>query len=55
MLGVEMFEHDERYSMAEEWLHIVKRLWTEDDELDHDGKYYSIKKGYLKRKQVQAL
>ena len=54
MFGVEMLEHDERYSMAEEWLHIVKRLWTEKDEFDHDGKYYRIKKGYLQPKPVQS-
>jgi FMNH2-dependent dimethyl sulfone monooxygenase len=54
MFGVEMLEHDERYSMAEEWLHIVKRLWTDDDDFDHDGKYYRIKKGYLQPKPLQA-
>ena len=30
MFGVEMLEHGARYDMAEEWLAIVKRLWTED-------------------------
>ena len=54
MFGVEMLEHDERYSMAEEWLHIVMRLWTEEDDFDHDGKYYRIKKGYLQPKPLQA-
>jgi FMNH2-dependent dimethyl sulfone monooxygenase len=54
MFGVEMLEHDERYSMAEEWLQIVKRLWTDDDDFDHDGKYYRIKKGYLQPKPLQA-
>jgi FMNH2-dependent dimethyl sulfone monooxygenase len=54
MFGVQMLEHDERYDMAEEWLHIVKRLWTEDEEFDHDGKYYRIHKGYLQPKPLQA-
>jgi dimethylsulfone monooxygenase len=53
MFGAEMLPHDERYDMAEEWLHIVKRLWTEDDEFDHEGKYYKIVKGYLQPKPIQ--
>jgi len=53
MFGVEMLPHDERYDMAEEWLAIVKRLWTEDDEFDHEGKYYKIVKGYLQPKPIQ--
>ncbi|MGO9701907.1 MAG: LLM class flavin-dependent oxidoreductase, partial [Xanthobacteraceae bacterium] len=32
MFGVEMKPHADRYDMAEEWLGIVKRLWTEDEE-----------------------
>ena len=39
---------------AEEWLDIIKRLWTEDDEFDYDGTYYQIKKGYLQPKPIQA-
>ena len=53
MFGVEMLPHDARYDMAEEWLHIVKRLWTEDEEFDHQGKYYKIVKGYLQPKPIQ--
>src|SRR5262245_30853008 len=54
MFGVEMLGHDERYQVAEEWLQIVKRLWTEDDEFDFSGKYYQIKKGYLQPKPLQG-
>jgi alkanesulfonate monooxygenase SsuD/methylene tetrahydromethanopterin reductase-like flavin-dependent oxidoreductase (luciferase family) len=53
MFGSELRPHDERYDMAEEWLTVVKRLWTEDDEFDHEGKYYRIKKGYLQPKPIQ--
>ena len=53
MFGTEMRPHDDRYDMAAEWLEIVKRLWTEDDEFDHDGQYYQIKKGYLQPKPIQ--
>jgi alkanesulfonate monooxygenase SsuD/methylene tetrahydromethanopterin reductase-like flavin-dependent oxidoreductase (luciferase family) len=53
MFGTELLPHDERYDMAEEWLSIVKRLWTEDEEFDHEGKYYKIVKGYLQPKPIQ--
>ncbi len=53
MFGVEMLPHAERYDMAEEWLQVVKRLWTEDDEVDHQGKYYKIVRGYLQPKPIQ--
>jgi alkanesulfonate monooxygenase SsuD/methylene tetrahydromethanopterin reductase-like flavin-dependent oxidoreductase (luciferase family) len=38
---------------AEEWLAIVRRLWTEDEEFDFDGSFYQIRKGYLEPKPIQ--
>ena len=48
-----MARHEDRYACAEEWLAIVKRLWTEDDDFDHEGRFYKIKKGYLAPKPIQ--
>ena len=31
MFGTELLPHDERFEVAEEWLTIIKRLWTEDE------------------------
>jgi len=53
MFDLPLTPHEERYARAEEWLGIVKRLWSEDDEFDHDGRFYRIKKGYLKPKPLQ--
>jgi dimethylsulfone monooxygenase len=53
MFGTELLPHDQRYDMAEEWLHVVKRLWTEDEEFDHEGRFYRIKEGYLQPKPIQ--
>jgi dimethylsulfone monooxygenase len=53
MFGVAILPHGDRYDMAEEWLTIVKRLWTEDEEFDHEGRFYKIVKGYLQPKPVQ--
>jgi FMNH2-dependent dimethyl sulfone monooxygenase len=48
-----MLSHVDRYACAEEWLAIVKRLWTEDDAFDHEGRFYKITKGYLQPKPIQ--
>ena len=53
MFGSPMMGHTERYACAEEWLAIVKRLWTEDDAFDHEGKFYKITRGYLQPKPIQ--
>jgi alkanesulfonate monooxygenase len=31
---------DERYARTDEYVHILKRIWTETRPVDHDGKYY---------------
>ena len=53
MFGAPLIDHDTRYDAAVEWLDIIKRLWTEEDEFDYDGKFYQIKKGYLEPKPIQ--
>ena len=53
MFGAPMLPHAERYDCSEEWITIVKRLWTEDEPFDFTGKYYSIKKGTLQPKPIQ--
>ena len=35
-------DHDERYVMAAEFVDIVKKLWTEHEPIDVDGKYYRV-------------
>jgi alkanesulfonate monooxygenase SsuD/methylene tetrahydromethanopterin reductase-like flavin-dependent oxidoreductase (luciferase family)/dihydrofolate reductase len=53
MFGAPMLPHAERYDCSEEWVQIVKRLWTEEP-FDFAGKYYKIEKGYLEPKPIQA-
>jgi FMNH2-dependent dimethyl sulfone monooxygenase len=55
MFGQPMLSHEDRYACAEEWLAIIKRLWTEDDSFDHAGRFFKIKKGYLAPKPIQHL
>jgi alkanesulfonate monooxygenase SsuD/methylene tetrahydromethanopterin reductase-like flavin-dependent oxidoreductase (luciferase family) len=52
MFGAKQLEHDERYVRADEWLTVIKKLWSEQD-FDHDGAYYRVHNGYALPKPVQ--
>jgi alkanesulfonate monooxygenase SsuD/methylene tetrahydromethanopterin reductase-like flavin-dependent oxidoreductase (luciferase family) len=43
MMGVALNEHDDRYAYSEEWLHIVKRIWSEHEAFDHEGRFFKLK------------
>jgi alkanesulfonate monooxygenase len=34
---------DERYARTDEYVHILKRVWTENGPIDHTGRYYQFK------------
>ena len=34
-------DHDQRYDLADEWIDIIKRLWTEDS-VTYQGKYFTM-------------
>jgi alkanesulfonate monooxygenase SsuD/methylene tetrahydromethanopterin reductase-like flavin-dependent oxidoreductase (luciferase family) len=47
MFGLEPIDHDLRYVMADEFTTIMKRLWTEDDELTFNGRFWQTEKAFL--------
>ena len=53
MFGAPIMEHDERYAYAAEWLEVLKRLWTAEEEFDYDGRYFQIKRGFHQPKPIQ--
>ena len=53
MFGLRQQEHDERYAVANEWLDAMEALWSDDAEYNLDGKFYTIKNGYLQPKPIQ--
>ncbi|QTH22072.1 LLM class flavin-dependent oxidoreductase [Rhizorhabdus wittichii] len=38
--------HDERYDYAEEWLQVIKKLWT-DERVTHEGKFFQLNDAIL--------
>ncbi|NKQ52267.1 LLM class flavin-dependent oxidoreductase [Amycolatopsis sp. K13G38] len=53
MFGHDMLEHDRRYELGEEWVKILRRLWTEDEEFDFDGEFFTMRKALCKPKPLQ--
>jgi FMNH2-dependent dimethyl sulfone monooxygenase len=53
MFGKEMRDHDTRYDMAAEWVEIIDLLWTRDEPLDYDGKFFNTKDALLKPRPLQ--
>lgn len=45
--------HDERYARTDEYVDILKRIWTSDRPIDHEGRYYKFKAAFSDVKPVQ--
>lgn len=46
-------DHDERYARTDEYLGILRRIWTEDAPFDHEGRYYRFQRGFSEVKPAQ--
>ncbi|MEP6762867.1 MAG: LLM class flavin-dependent oxidoreductase [Gemmatimonadaceae bacterium] len=46
--------HDARYARTREWVHIVRRLWSEST-VDYDGAFYKMKGAVLEPKPSPAI
>jgi len=44
---------DERYERTEEYLDVVRKVWTSDQPFDHSGKYYRFERAFSTVKAVQ--
>lgn len=42
MFGTEMLDHELRYAYSEEWLTIAKRLWSETEPFDFNGRFFQL-------------
>jgi dimethylsulfone monooxygenase len=43
MFGVEQREHEDRYDYAQEWIDVIKMIWSDRENFDFDGKYLRMK------------
>jgi alkanesulfonate monooxygenase len=46
--------HDERYARTDEYVRVLKRVWTEDKPFDHEGPHYRVKGAFSAIKPKQA-
>jgi alkanesulfonate monooxygenase SsuD/methylene tetrahydromethanopterin reductase-like flavin-dependent oxidoreductase (luciferase family) len=53
MFGIELLEHDQRYVYLEEWLQLLRRLWTSGDEFDYQSKNFRMKKALSRPHPLQ--
>ncbi len=49
----DFLSHDERYARTDEYVGLLRRLWTADKPFDHDGKYFRFEGGFSEVKSVQ--
>ncbi|MPM90102.1 Alkanesulfonate monooxygenase [bioreactor metagenome] len=49
----DFLNHDERYARTDEYLTILRRVWTETKPFDHEGKYYRVKGAASEVKPLQ--
>jgi alkanesulfonate monooxygenase SsuD/methylene tetrahydromethanopterin reductase-like flavin-dependent oxidoreductase (luciferase family) len=53
MFGIELMEHDQRYVYLEEWLRILRKLWTHPLEFDEESKFFRMKKAISRPQPIQ--
>jgi alkanesulfonate monooxygenase len=49
----DFLDKDERYARTDEYVGLLRRLWTSETPFDHEGKYYRFKGGFVAVKAVQ--
>jgi len=45
--------HDDRYKRTDEYVEILRRIWTADRPIDHSGQYYHFERSFSAVKPVQ--
>jgi alkanesulfonate monooxygenase SsuD/methylene tetrahydromethanopterin reductase-like flavin-dependent oxidoreductase (luciferase family) len=53
MFGIDLLEHDQRYGYLEEWLEILRKLWTCPAEFDYESKNFHMKKAISRPQPIQ--
>ncbi len=53
MFGGTMREHDQRYEVAQEWIDVMRKVWSTDGHFDHEGKFFKLKQAFAEPKPLQ--
>jgi len=43
MFGVKQREHEQRYEYAQEWIDVIKKVWSDQEGFDFSGAYINLK------------
>ena len=43
MFGVQQREHEDRYEYAQEWIEVIKMIWSDRENFDYHGNYLDMK------------
>jgi FMNH2-dependent dimethyl sulfone monooxygenase len=54
MFGIELLGHEERYAYLTEWLHLIRRLWTSNVEIDVTSRWFRMSKALSLPHPVQG-
>ena len=54
MFGAPQKLHDERYAVADEWITIIKRLWSDEGSFDFTGTHFNVPNAYAEPKPIQS-
>lgn len=55
MFGSSLMEHGARYDYADEWVSIVRRLWSSEEEFSYEGKYLRVDNAFSLPKPMQSM
>lgn len=53
LFGSPLLAHDQRFVVAEEWISLMKTLWTSEEPVDFDGRYFQVRGALLKPRPIQ--
>jgi alkanesulfonate monooxygenase SsuD/methylene tetrahydromethanopterin reductase-like flavin-dependent oxidoreductase (luciferase family) len=42
MFGAQLLEHDDRYGYTEEWVSVIKGIWSREEPFDYSGRHFKL-------------
>lgn len=54
LFGAPQAEHDTRYDIADEWISLIKALWSGREEFDWNGTYFKVPAAWSEPKPLQT-